>query len=255
MDLDYMQEQFERQKKVRDLYLDDYQKYHELNNTAKELNKSLASTNSELIRGKMLDLQDEMNAAMQSGVQISEAQAEIYARRVALLQAEAELLDAQNAKNAVRMTRDNEGNFSYTYTADQEQIGEAQNNYGDKFYELLQYERDYADQIQSEMLDSFQEFIDRRNEIAETYKDDQDAYVQAMEDLNEEYLAYVDYYVGELDMDFYEMGRLRDDDWLDFENITGLKLAEHDDFISHFTDTILGDLTNDYNTAGELATQ
>ena len=212
MDLDYMQEQFERQKKVRDLYLDDYQKYHELNNTAKELNKSLANTNSELIRGKMLDLQDEMNAAMQSGVQISEAQAEIYARRVALLQAEAELLDAQNAKSAVRMTRDNEGNFSYTYTADQEQIGEAQNNYGDKFYELLQYERDYADQIQSEMLDSFQEFIDRRNEIAETYKDDQDAYVQAMEDLNEEYLAYVDYYVGELDMDFYEMGRLRDDD-------------------------------------------
>ena len=212
MDLDYMQEQFDRQKKVRDLYLDDYQKYHELNKTAQELNKSLADTNNSVIRDKMLELQDDMNASMEAGVQISSAQAEIYARRVALLQAEAELLDAQNAKSAVRMTRDNEGNFSYTYTADQEQIGEAQNNYGDKFYELLDFERNYADQIQEEMLQSFQDFIDRRNEIAELYKDDQDAYNQAMEDLQEEYLAYMDYYVGELDMDLYEMQRLRDDD-------------------------------------------
>jgi len=212
MDLDYMTEQFDRQKKVRDLYLDDYQKYHELNKTAQELNKSLAATNNDLIREKLLDLQDDMNASMQDGVKISSAQAEIYARRVALLQAEAELLDAQNAKSAVRMTRDNEGNFSYPYTADQEQIGEAQNNYGDKFYELLDFERNYADQIQEEMLQSFQDFIDRRNEIAELYKDDQDAYNQAMQDLQEEYLAYMDYYVGELDMDFYEMGRLRNDD-------------------------------------------
>ena len=255
MDLDYMTEQFDRQKKVRDLYLDDYQKYHELNKTAQELNKSLAATNNDLIREKLLDLQDDMNASMQDGVKISSAQAEIYARRVALLQAEAELLDAQNAKSAVRMTRDNEGNFSYTYTADQEQIGEAQNNYGDKFYELLDFERNYADQIQEEMLQSFQDFIDRRNEIAELYKGDQDAYNQAMQDLQEEYLAYMDYYVGELDMDFYEMGRLRNDDWLDFEDITGQKLAEHDDFIDHFTETITGQLTEDYNTAGELANQ
>ena len=47
---------------------------------------------------------------MSSGVRISERQAEVYARRVALLQAEADLLNAQNAKSAVRMTRDNEGN-------------------------------------------------------------------------------------------------------------------------------------------------
>ena len=253
MDLDYMQEQFDRQKKVRDLYLDDYQKYHELNKTAQELNKSLANTNNSVIRDKMLELQDDMNAAMETGVQISSAQAEIYARRVALLQAEAELLDAQNAKSAVRMTRDNEGNFSYTYTADQEQVGEAQDNYGDKFYELLDFERNYADQIQEEMLQSFQDFIDRRNEIAELYKDDQDAYNQAMEDLQEEYLAYMDYYVGELDMDLYEMQRLRDYDWLDFENITKLKLAEHNDFITSFEETIAGELTGSYNKAGDLA--
>lgn len=201
MDLDYMADQFKRQKDVRDLYLDDYEKYHELNKSAQELNKSLAVTNNELIRGKMLDLQDEMNAAMQSSVQISAAQAEIYARRVALLQAEAELLDAQNAKSAVRMTRDNEGNFSYTYTADQDKVGEAQNNYADKFYELLDYERNYMDEVQSQMLEKRQEFMDQLNDIAEQYGVDSEEYKQALEDLHEEYLAYMDYFVGEQEMD------------------------------------------------------
>lgn len=31
-------------------------------------------------------------------------------------------------------------------------------------------------------------------------------------DLREEYLAYCDYYVGEQEMDLYEMERLRDED-------------------------------------------
>lgn len=246
-----MADQFQRQKDVRDLYLDDYQKYHELNKTAQELNKSLAATNNELIRGKMLDLQDDMNASMESGVQISAAQAEIYARRVALLQAEAELLDAQNAKSAVRMTRDNEGNFSYTYTADQDQIDSAQNNYGDKFYELLDYERNYMDEVQGQMLEKRQEFIDRLNEITTTYWDDDAARQQAIEDLREEYLAYMDYFVGEQEMDLYEMKRLRDEDWEDFQEITGLKLAEHDDFITFFKDTIYGDLADAFETASE----
>ena len=253
MGLDYIQEQFARQKDLDELYLDDFQKYHELNKTSNELNKSLNNTNNLEIRQKLLDLQDDINASMEVGTKVSAAQAEIYARRLALLQAESELLDAQNAKSAVRMTRDNEGNFSYTYTADQDQIGDAEQNYGDKFYELLQFERDYALQLQEEMLQKFQEFIDRRNEIAETYKDDQDAYTQAMEDLREEYLIYMDYFTDELNMDMEDMARLRDDDWKDFERYNNVKLAEYNDFLGKFNQLIIGELMPEYQTMDGLA--
>jgi len=47
------------------------------------------------------------------------------------------------------------------------------------------------------------------------------------------------------------MARLRDEDWLDFENITGLKLAEHDDFIEFFKDTIYGEMAPAYESAAE----
>ena len=47
------------------------------------------------------------------------------------------------------------------------------------------------------------------------------------------------------------MARLRDDDWQDTENLTNLKLAEQDDFITQFHDSIYGGLVPDYQTAAE----
>lgn len=251
--LNWLSDEFDRQKDVRGLYLDDYEKYHELNKSAKALAESLEKTTNDMLRGKMVKLQDEINGKMDTGVKISAAQAEIIARRVALLQAEANLLDAENAKSNVRMTRDNEGNFSYTYTADQDAINDAQEEYADKFYDLLKYERDYMDQIQSEMLQKRQEFIDKLNDLADQYKDDQEGFEAAAEQLRNDYLQYMDYYVGEQDMDMQEMARLRDDDWQDFEYHTNSKLAEQDDFITNFKDTIYGDLADAYNTAEEDA--
>ena len=249
--LNYLSDEFDRQKDIRDLYLDDYEKYHELNKSAKELAESLEKTTNNMIRGKMVDLQDEINAKMNTGVKISEAEAEIIARRVALLQAEADLMDAQNAKSMVRMTRDNEGNFSYTYTADQDAIDDAQENYGDKFYDLLDYERNYMDQIQQGMLEKRRQFLEDLRNIAEEYKDDPDAYAQAYAQLLDDYNDYNDYFIDQQQMDFDEMARLRDDDWQDTENLTNLKLAEQDDFITQFHDSIYGGLVPDYQTAEE----
>ena len=127
-----MSEQFERQQDKDTWYLPDYKKYNELNKSANDLQKSIDKTSNAFVKNKMLDLMDEINEKRKEGVQISEVDAGIIARRVALLQAEAELENAKNAKSAVRMTRDNEGNFSYTYTADQTAIDEAKQNYQDK---------------------------------------------------------------------------------------------------------------------------
>ena len=40
--------------------------------------------------------------------------------------AEIALEEAQNAKSTVRLSRDNEGNFGYVYTADQDAVDDAQ---------------------------------------------------------------------------------------------------------------------------------
>ena len=152
--LDMLQEQFDRQKELDDLYLDDYEKYKKLGDITSKINKNLVNNPSPMIQEKMKDLLDDVNAKMENGADISEGEATILEKRLALLEAEDQLLAARNAKSAVRMTRDNEGNFSYTYTADTSKIEEAQQNYADKFYELLDYEKQYSDETQGNMLKS-----------------------------------------------------------------------------------------------------
>jgi hypothetical protein len=46
--------------------------------------------------------------------------------------AEIALEEAQNAKSTVRLSRDNEGNFGYVYTADEDKIADAQQAVEDK---------------------------------------------------------------------------------------------------------------------------
>lgn len=207
-----MAEQFETQQELNELYLPDYKKYHELNASVRKLNKSLQDTNNTLIKGKMNDLLDEINAKMAAGVKISEYEAGIIERRIALLQAEAQLRDAQQAKSAVRMTRDNEGNFSYTYTADQDAIGDAEEKYAEAVYDYQDYMVSMSNDLQSKWLEWNQYFADREAEILAKYKEGTEEYNQAMAALAEERAAKLGWLTDQMGVLFDEQKRFRDND-------------------------------------------
>ena len=253
-ELNFLTDRFDRQREVDHLYLDDYEKYHELNKDIDQLRKSIDKTNNDILKSKLIDFEDELNDAMSTGVKISERQAEVYARRVALLQAEAELMDAQNAKSAVRMTRDNEGNFSYTYTADQEAIDGAEENYGDTFYDYLKYLRDSQEELQSEQLQKEQEWLEKRKEIQEMYLngeiEDLDA---ALAELDAQYEEYRLYFLDQQTFFLDEQKRLRNEDWAFAQELMGVQLAEENDFITEFGNTLIGRLHPQYLDAESWA--
>jgi hypothetical protein len=74
----------------------------------------------------MRKLQQELLDMQADGVNVSKRDIEYMQKKYDLLVAEQALKDAQNAKSVVRLTRDSEGNFGYTYTADQNSIDKAQ---------------------------------------------------------------------------------------------------------------------------------
>lgn len=248
--LDFAQEQFARIKELSELYLPDYKKYSELNKSTNELKKSLQQTNNTLIKGKMNDLLDEINEKMNSGVQMSETEAGIIERRVALLQAEAQLRDAQNAKSAVRMTRDNEGNFSYTYTADQNAIDSASENYQERFRELMEYEQDALLQHQEHIMQLEAEYAEAFQELASQYDQDSEIFKEKLAELNDYYQQQMEFDYSQMQILMDEQARLRDDDWRDVERILGLKLAEEDNFTTFFGDTIFSRVSG-YETMEE----
>ena len=240
--LDKLQEQLETQKKINNLHLDDYEKYKKLGDLQANINKQLAKNPNVKTQGKLRDLLDDVNDRMAAGAEISEGEATILEKRLALLQAEDQLMAARNAKSAVRMTRDNEGNFSYTYTADTSKIEEAQQNYADKFYDLLDYERQYSDETQAAILDSYQEFLNKRNDIINDdtlTKSEKEALLAQLE---KDSKAIIDFYAKEMEMVTGEMGRLKDKDWKDMEEFLKRPLAEDNDFEDTFKKTTLGQL-------------
>ena len=250
--LDKLQEQLDRQKELNNLYLDGYEKYKKLGDLTANINKSLANNPNVKVQEKMKDLLDDVNAKMEAGAEISEGEATILEKRLALLEAENQLQEARNAKSAVRMTRDNEGNFSYTYTADTSKIEEAQQNYADKFYDLLDYERQYADETQANMLKSWQDFIDKRNDILNDDMLSEEERNKALERLKGDYDELVSYYADELGMVMDEMGRLKTEDWKDMEAILGRLLAAPEDFQTNYQDTVLGKITNAWQNPEDL---
>jgi hypothetical protein len=224
------------------LYLKPYEKYHDLQKSLKELGKSITDTTNPTVLNKMLTLQDEINDKMASGVQMSSYETGIIERRVALLQAEADLQNAKNAKGAVRMTRDNEGNFSYTYTADQDAIDEAQENLSEKFYELLKFERDSLDEIQDRILEETRTYQETLDDLARTYGKDSEEYRRYAEIVTNDHIEKMRYLESQSDMLYSEMARLRDDDWHDLERIFNYKLASTEDFLDMEEKTLLGSL-------------
>ena len=251
--LDNLQEEIDRQKTINDLHLEDYQKYKRLGDLSASINQSLAKNPNVKIQQKLNSLLDDVNSKMADGVEISEGEATILEKRLALLQAEDQLQAARNSKSAVRLTRDNEGNFSYTYTADTSAIEDAQQNYADKFNELLDYEKEYSEQVQDSMLDAWQNFIDKRNNILEDDMLSESERNEALAKLKSDYEKIVSTYTDELEMITTEMSRLKTEDWKDIEQTIGRILASDSDFETSFDQTMLGKMVNaDWATAADL---
>jgi hypothetical protein len=68
----------------------------------------------------------EINKLQEEGVEMSQYDLEYLQAEYNLRLAEIELEEAQNAKNTVRLQKDNEGNWSYVYTQNTDAVDEAQ---------------------------------------------------------------------------------------------------------------------------------
>ena len=169
--LDNLREYYDMQKTLQDRYLPTYQKIYELNKLTRDVNNAIDNTTNIAGKQRLLELQEDILKRQKEGVEVTEYEIGFLQRRLELEQARIAMEEAQNAKNMVRMTRDSEGNWSYTYTADSDKADAARQNYEDKLYELKKYNQ--------ESLQSFQEALmqavdDYKNSIADVNMTDEE---------------------------------------------------------------------------------
>lgn len=166
--LDYLKEAFSRQSENDDLYLQDYDKLYELNKLQRDLNKTLSDTRGVTNRKELLEIQRQINEYQVEGVQLSQYDLDALRAKLEMQQAYNDLQIAQDAKHTVRLSRDAEGNWGYIYTANQEEIAQAEQQYEDKLHAYQELNDNYIQELQEKALEVQTTY---RETLAEIMKD------------------------------------------------------------------------------------
>lgn len=238
-----LQEAFDQQKELSDLYVDDYEKIYELSKLTRDITNSIDDTDS--IRGKerLREIQEEINKLQESGAQMTKYEVEELRAKYDLRLAEIALEEAQNAKNTVRMSRMADGTWGYVYTADQDAIDSAMQKYEDTLYDYQNKMQEYTDDLQERLISIPQQFSEAVRAIYEdqTLNDE-----QRRIKIDETYAYYQDMYAHVLQ----QMGVVNEDaqllydqDWTRYSQMTGYKISANNLWVDNFGETIASTVT------------
>ena len=191
-DLDWIAEEWELINRNADYYLDDV-------NAAYEIQK---------LQGKYLDLLDDSNGldvqnqitqqmAQQLGYlrekdKLSEYDVQYANAQLEILQKTIALQEAQRNKSQLQLRRDNQGNYSYVYTADENDTRAAQSDLLDAQNNAYNLSKDQMQQTQADSLSALQDARDTLEQIwtnANITLDEKTKRTQTIIDSLKEYLA------------------------------------------------------------------
>lgn len=230
-----LQTRFDQSNTLKDQTLADYERLYQLNKLNKKINDSIDDSTTVKSKQLLASLQDEINKKEAQGVKLSEYDLEVYQRRYELYLAQIALEEAQNAKSQVRMTKDSNGNWSYTYVADDDKMQKAQEEYENKLYEYAKLNEDYVKETESTILSLEAEFKDALAALDPTDGE----YEKKKQELMDYYNARLKFYSGQL------ANALKSN-----EEVASYEEAADWNVATSFGDTILGQLigTGDLDT-------
>ena len=226
--MEKMKKDWEFQKDVSDLFLDNTQKAYKLQNFSNKISEDISKSSSlkaqqklQAFRERELDYLENKNNLTKEDIELAEMRYQIALKEIALE-------DAQNNKTSMKLTRNEQGNQSYQYVADEDDVAAKQqdlmSSLGEYYEKALQYTRDGGDAI-IEQTEKMQE------ELAEAWlmsEGDMEAYKQREQEIYEKYKPIIEalidntaVYEREALMITSEIfGRICEDDATAYEKLT-----------------------------------
>lgn len=241
--MEELQEAFERQNTAAERYLPDYEKIYELNKLNRDITNSIDETDNIKAKEELASLQAEINALEESEAQISEYQMENLRRRYELKLAEIALTEAQNSKSQVQMSRDASGNWNYVYTANDDQVAEAEQNYEDKLFAMQQANAEYINALNDSIVQLEAELAQKIEEIMLDETLSAEERMAKLQEVTAFYQEQMGYYTEQLNFVLGENQILYEEDWAKYSELTGYKISANEDYVDNFNETALGVLT------------
>ena len=162
--LDLLQDKYDHYIEEEERYLDKVNEAYQVAAWYDKLQKDIDNTANKLTKDRLKALQQEIDIRRE-GNTLSQYDLDILEAKYKVLQAQADLEDAQNAKSQLRLVRDSQGNWNYQFTTNPDDIMA-------KEQELLQAENEWYNlakeqtkEVTGEIIATWQECQQAINEI------------------------------------------------------------------------------------------
>ena len=202
--MEKLQDQFDKQKAASERYLADYKQSYELAKLARDISGAIDDTDNLKAKQEYKELIEEIEQIEAEGRKMSEYELTNLQKRYELKQAELALEEAKNSKSQVRMTRDNEGNWGYVYTADEDKVSKALQDYEDKAYAIQEAADQYSQEMQAGAIEVAQKIADEIQNIQATYGSEE--WFAEVQRITAYYSEEFDYYADQLDLALGDLG-------------------------------------------------
>lgn len=161
--LDLLQDKYDHYIEQNERYFDKVNEAYQVSAWYNKLQQDIDDTTNSAHKERLKALQEEINQRRE-GNKLSQYDLDILNAKYQVLQAQMALEDAQNAKNKIQLVRDSQGNWNYQYTADQDQIANAEQD-------LLDAENDWYNIAKQQVTDVTGEIISTWSECQEKIKE------------------------------------------------------------------------------------
>ncbi len=162
--LDLLQDKYDHYIEQNERYFDKVNEAYQVSAWYNKLQQDIDDTTNSAHKERLKALQEEINQRRE-GNKLSQYDLDILNAKYQVLQAQMTLEEAQNSKNQLRLVRDSQGNWNYQYTADQNEIADAEQKLLDAQNEWYNLAKNQVKDVTGQIVSTWQECQDQIKEI------------------------------------------------------------------------------------------
>ena len=164
-DFSTVQEQWQDAKKQADGYYDSVQRNYQLESLQNKWQSAINSTSSLKTQQQLNDLMKKQISELEKKTVLSETDVELAEKELEVYKAQIDLENAQNNKNAMKLVRNDQGNWAYQYVVDEDDVAEKSQALLDKTDEWRTFAIRSAEEVQEKIMEAYEEYTNRLIEV------------------------------------------------------------------------------------------
>lgn len=190
--LSWLQTEMNLMNKYSDHYLDGVNSIYQITSLQNKFMDAINNAEGNVTaQERIKKLMDEQLADLKSRDKLTKYDVERAEKLLDIETARQALKDAQNNNSKMRLTRDSQGNYSYSYVTDEDAINEANQKLADAQNNLYNFDKDQYSQNLSEIYSMYEEYQQKMIEIANNSSLTQEKKERQLAEARQKYIEYI----------------------------------------------------------------